>query len=146
MAGSGFDHPTSAQTMRISTISANGGFEESARVLLYEPSFICALKKGQTGAGTENEAVEPWAVCRGGETMIWAIFPEGPDFHFVRLGQVLYGFSTTRRHKSNGAAHFVIRGLQFSAISRLGRYKGVIPHFVLVLSFCHLMKAGPPHY
>ena len=59
MAWSGFDHPTSAQTNWILTNSAMGDFGKSARVILFKPSFICAPKEGQTGAGMENEAVEP---------------------------------------------------------------------------------------
>ena len=65
MAGSGFDHLTSAQTMWISTILANGGFGKSARVLLFKPTFICAPKgrtdrsgHGKRGSGTLSSVQE----------------------------------------------------------------------------------------
>ena len=69
MAGSGFDHPTSAQQMRISTNSPNHDFGESAHTLLFKPSFICAPKDGQERARkTRQWNLEQCA--GGGGTMI----------------------------------------------------------------------------
>jgi len=47
------------------------------------------------------------------------IFVGGPNFHFVRIWQILYGFYTSRHHKRNNVVHLFIKVLHFSAIFRM---------------------------
>ena len=46
----------------------------------------------------------------------WASFPKGPNFPSVQIGQILYGFYTSRWHERDGGVSFEKNGLDFSAI------------------------------
>ena len=72
-------------------------------------------------------------------------FPKGPDFHFVRIKQILYGFCTSWHHESNNVVHFFIIGLQFSGTFNYGgiRVKLCIDAYTFILFSTY--ERGPPH-